>query len=142
MSSPPEGIPEGVIVQPNENLGGAGGFTRGFLEAEARGATHCLFMDDDAATHMESLERSWVFLSYARDSRKTALAGAMINASHRWAIWENGARFFGHCSPQHMGVDLREIANEIAQMEWEVAGPAPRRGFMGGGGISPLPLRR
>ncbi|CUI01649.1 glycosyltransferase [Leisingera aquaemixtae] len=120
---------EGVTLVPNENLGGAGGFTRGLLEARARGATHCLFMDDDASIHMESLERTWMMLAYARDPR-TAVAGAMISEQHRWAIWENGARFFTRCQPLHMGTDLRDVTRMLA-MEHEAAQPVPED-FYGG----------
>lgn len=114
---------DGVTVIGNANLGGAGGFTRGLLEARARGASHCLFMDDDASIHMESLERSWMLLAYARDPA-TAIAGAMISARRRWEIWENGARFFLRCRPLHMGTDLRDFG-QTAAMEWAVAGPPP-----------------
>lgn len=120
---------EGVTLVPNENLGGAGGFTRGLLEARARGASHCLFMDDDASIHMESLERTWMMLAYARDPG-TAVAGAMISEQHRWAIWENGARFFTRCQPLHMGTDLRDTGQMLA-MEHEAAQPVPED-FYGG----------
>ena len=115
---------DGVTVIPNENLGGAGGFTRGLLEARSRGATHCLFMDDDASIHMESLERTWKLLAHAEDPA-TAVAGAMISEQHRWAVWENGACFDRRCLPLHMGTDLRDFA-QMAGMEWQVSGPAPR----------------
>ena len=52
-------------IIPNANLGGAGGFTRGLIEARDQGASHCLFMDDDASVHMESIIRTWLFLAYA-----------------------------------------------------------------------------
>ncbi|NVO57716.1 glycosyltransferase family 2 protein [Rhodobacteraceae bacterium B1Z28] len=115
--------PEGVSLIPNENLGGAGGFTRGLLEARARGATHCLFMDDDASIHMESLERTWMLLAYARDP-KTAVAGAMISEHCRWKIWENGAVFRSRCRPLHMGSDLREL-DQVVSMENQTIEPAP-----------------
>ena len=118
-----------VSVIPNENLGGAGGFTRGLLEARSRGATHCLFMDDDASIHMESLERTWMLLAYAEDPA-TAVAGAMISEQHRWAIWENGACFDRRCLPLHMGTDLRDFG-QVLDMEWQVSGPAPE-GLYGG----------
>jgi hypothetical protein len=120
---------DGVTVIPNENLGGAGGFTRGLLEARTRGASHCLFMDDDASIHMESLERTWKLLAHAEDPA-TAVAGAMISEQHRWAIWENGACFDRRCQPLHMGTDLRDFW-QAAGMEWQVSGPAPE-GLYGG----------
>ncbi|MEP2529980.1 hypothetical protein [Shimia sp.] len=120
---------DNIVVVPNENLGGAGGFARGLLAARDTGASHCLFMDDDASVHMESIERSYWFLAYASDP-KTAVAGAMINASHRWAIWENGAIFNTRCVPLHMGVDLRDSSQSFG-MEYATTGPAPDN-FYGG----------
>lgn len=114
-------LPDCISLVPNENLGGAGGFTRGLLETRDRGDTHCLFMDDDAAIHMESLERTWIFLAYASNPR-TAVAGAMISEAHRWAIWENGALFNGRCLPQHMGTDLRDTYT-MSSMELEATRP-------------------
>ncbi|TDK50891.1 glycosyltransferase family 2 protein [Antarcticimicrobium luteum] len=124
-------IPESshVTVIPNENLGGAGGFSRGLLAARDSGASHCLFMDDDASVHMESLDRTWRMLAYATDPA-TAVAGAMINASHRWAIWENGALFDSRCLPQHMGTDLRNTGQSFA-MEFDTTGPAPDKLYGG-----------
>jgi len=90
----------------NPNYGGAGGFARGLLEAGKAGFTHCLFMDDDASFHMENIARTYMFLALARDP-KTAVAGAMINNTHKWAMWENGAWFDGSCRPMFCGTDLR-----------------------------------
>lgn len=118
-----------VAVIGNENLGGAGGFARGLLAARDSGASHCLFMDDDASIHMASLERTWMFLAYASDPA-TAVAGAMINASHRWAIWENGALFNQRCMPLYMGTDLRDPGQSF-EMEYATTGPAPEN-FYGG----------
>ena len=118
-----------VSLVPNENLGGAGGFARGLLEARDRGASHCIFMDDDASIHMASLERTYQFLAYATDPG-TAIAGSMINAQHRWAIWENGAVFDSRCMPLYMGTDLRDVFQTFG-MEFETTGPAPDN-FYGG----------
>lgn len=113
----------GVTVIPNENLGGSGGFTRGLVSAIKHDATHCLFMDDDASIQMEALSRTWRFLAYARDPR-TAVAGAMINASHRWQVWENGALFDLGCKPLYGGLDLRK-RKRVFNMEFETTGAAP-----------------
>lgn len=118
-----------ITVVPNENLGGAGGFARGLLAAQDSEASHCLFMDDDASIHMQSIERTYWFLAYA-SAPETAVAGAMINAGHRWAIWENGAQFHTRCIPLHMGVDLRDQTQSF-EMEYETTGPAPDN-FYGG----------
>jgi galactofuranosylgalactofuranosylrhamnosyl-N-acetylglucosaminyl-diphospho-decaprenol beta-1,5/1,6-galactofuranosyltransferase len=119
----------GVSIIPNENLGGAGGFTRGLLEARTAGATHCLFMDDDASVHMQAITRSWMLLAYATDPR-TAVAGAMINADHRWQIWENGAIFERGCRAQYFRLDMRD-ALEVFEMEFATTAPAPRDFYAG-----------
>ncbi|PCH75597.1 MAG: hypothetical protein COC12_00180 [Rhodobacteraceae bacterium] len=118
-----------VTVIANENLGGAGGFSRGLLAARDSGASHCLFMDDDAAIHMDSLERTYQLLAYATDPA-TAIAGAMINATHRWAIWENGAVFNQRCMPLYMGTDLRDPGQSF-DMEFATTGPAPENLYGG-----------
>jgi hypothetical protein len=129
---------EGIAAFENENLGGAGGFARGLIEARASGATHCLFMDDDAAIHMESLERTYQMLAYARDPA-TAVAGAMINATHRWAVWENGATFHTRCEPRFMGLDLRD-ARAVMEMEHATTADPPRK-LYGGWWFFAFPLQ-
>lgn len=112
-----------VSPMPNPNLGGAGGFARGLLEAEKAGFSHCLFMDDDASFHMENIARTYVLLALAKD-RRAALAGAMINNSHKWSMWENGAWFDGACRPLHSGLDLRDAA-AVREMEFDSARHRP-----------------
>ncbi|RVV97620.1 glycosyltransferase [Mesobaculum littorinae] len=112
-----------VTPIPNENLGGSGGFARGLLAAEERGASHCLFMDDDAAIHMQALERTCMFLAHAIDD-STAVCGGLINAQHRWQIWENGARFHRVCQPEFKGLDLRDL-DAVAEMEFASTADKP-----------------
>ncbi len=121
----------------NRNLGGAGGFARGLLEAEAAGDSHCLFMDDDASFHMENIARTYLFLALAKDP-KTAVAGAMINTTNKWAIWENGAWFDGACRPLHGGVDLRK-SNALMEMQHAVTDPKPET-FYGGWWFFAFPI--
>lgn len=118
-----------VTAIENENLGGSGGFSRGLLAAEERGASHCLFMDDDASIQMGAIERTWAFLAYAKDP-KTAIAGGMTMANHRWAMWESGATFHRHCRPQWLGTDLRDLGQSLA-MEHGSTGTKPHN-FYGG----------
>jgi hypothetical protein len=113
----------------NANLGGAGGFTRGLIEGEARGFSHVLFMDDDASIPMEALHRTYAFLALARDPR-AAVAGSMITTSARWRMAENGATFDRGCKPLHAGTDLRERAQVLA-MEWESARCRPDKLYAG-----------
>ncbi len=127
------------VVTPigNENLGGAGGFTRGLLEARARGFSHCLFMDDDASTPMDAFERTWVFLAYATDPA-TAVAGAMISTRHAWAVWENGATFDAGCKPLYGGTDLRD-PSQVFNMEY-TSTPRQPDNFYGGWWFFAFPL--
>jgi len=108
---------EKIQIIKNENLGGAGGFSRGLLEATSKGASHCLFMDDDASIQMGSITRTWWFLAYALDSR-TAVSGAMIDGAFRNKIWENGALFNGGCRPLFHKTDLKDL-EELLEMEFE-----------------------
>lgn len=120
---------EYVTLIRNANLGGSGGFSRGLQEARRRGATHCLFMDDDAAVHMEAVERTWMFLAYAT-APATAVAGGLAHARHKWRLWENGACFDQLCRPEFGGLDLRDFS---AVMGMEFASTADRStNFYGG----------
>ncbi len=86
-------ITDAVSVIPNKNLGGAGGFTRGLLEAQDRdGFTHVLFMDDDADCHPESVRRTAALLSYAKNEN-TAVSGAMFLSDRRTIQHEKSAVF-------------------------------------------------
>lgn len=125
------GVQPSAYVTPigNENLGGSGGFARGLLAAEVRGASHCLFMDDDASIHMGALERTWTFLAHATNPN-TAIAGGMTMANHRWALWESGAIFDRSCRPQWIGTDLRDF-RQVLEMEVESTGAKPHN-FYGG----------
>lgn len=120
---------EFVTPIPNKNLGGSGGFARGLQEAKQRGATHCLFMDDDAFIHMLALERTWWFLAYAKEL-DVAVAGGLTCADARWRVWESGALFDGHCFPQWHGTDLRHFSS-VLEMEHEGSKPQPEN-FYGG----------
>lgn len=121
----------------NRNLGGAGGFARGMAEAASHGYSHCLFMDDDAAAPTESIRRALAFLAHAADDR-TAIAGAMISTSHRWAMWEAGARFFEGCQPLQGGRDLRQ-REEVLALEFDTGGTRDPQ-FYGGFWFFAFPL--
>lgn len=118
-----------VSYFPNENLGGAGGFARGLTEATKMGATHCLFMDDDATFLTESFLRTYAYLRLARDSR-TAVSGAMITNERKWAMWENGAYFHKFCHPQYVGFDLRHPPS-VLHMEFGAGRAKPAQTYGG-----------
>lgn len=69
---------ESIRVINNKNLGGAGGFTRGLLEAKSDGRfTHVIFMDDDANCLSEAIYRTKKLLQFSKIDRM-AVAGAMF----------------------------------------------------------------
>lgn len=83
---------ERVHVHPNPNVGGAGGFTRGMLEAmeqEPR-ATHVLLMDDDVQISPESLKRTYNLLTLVNDEYSEAfISGAMLSYERQDEFYED-----------------------------------------------------
>lgn len=73
---------EYVHVFPNKNVGGAGGFARGMIEAKRLNCpvTHVLVMDDDVSISSESIKRTYNLLSLVSDSYLDAfISGAMFS---------------------------------------------------------------
>lgn len=121
----------------NRNFGGSGGFARGLAEAESRGATHCIFMDDDASIPLGAVERVWSFLAHAEDPA-TAISGGLAMANHRWSLWENGATFNRRCQPRWLGTDMRDFA-QIMRMEIDSTSRNPPN-FYGGWWFFAFPI--
>ncbi len=68
-------------VYPNVNAGGAGGFTRGMIEAwhHKEKPTHVLLMDDDVKILPESIRRTYQLLGIIRpEYEKHFISGAML----------------------------------------------------------------
>ncbi|MGL6315392.1 glycosyltransferase family 2 protein [Vibrio sp. WXL103] len=105
----------GAKVIPNENFGGAGGFTRGLLEAKSEGCTHVLFMDDDASCEPESILRTKQILRFANDS-SVAIAGALLQELEPYTLIEKGAQFDGMCHPLKVNLDMR-LAKDLVWAE-------------------------
>ncbi|MFD1344373.1 glycosyltransferase [Litorisediminicola beolgyonensis] len=118
-----------LSLRHSPNLGGSGGFARGLLEARARGASHALFMDDDAVFHPEALRRTLALLAYA-EADETAVSGAMIDAARPAVLWENGARFHLTCRAIGMGTDLAD-PEEARELEARAARPDPAQVYSG-----------
>lgn len=82
----------GVEIIPNENTGGSGGFTRGFLHYKRdTDATHVLFMDDDASLEIESIKRAYQILQYA-EKDNTAVGAALFYEDRPDLFIERGAK--------------------------------------------------
>lgn len=79
-------------VYANPNTGGAGGFTRGMIEALAleKKPTHVLLMDDDVMIIAESLFRTYYLLRIIKDELKEHfLSGAMFDYDLREKQYED-----------------------------------------------------
>lgn len=79
-------------VYPNQNVGGAGGFTRGMIEAlhREKKPTHVLLMDDDVLIMCESLFRTFYLLRIVNDEYKDAfVSGAMFDYDRRETRYED-----------------------------------------------------
>lgn len=71
-----------IKMYKNPNFGGAGGFTRGMIEAihADEPPTHLLVMDDDVSVSLESFIRTYNLLAIVNDEYKDAfLSGAMLS---------------------------------------------------------------
>ena len=83
---------ERITVVPNDNVGGAGGFTRGMITAmeQEPPATHILLMDDDVAVSPESIKRTYNLLRIVNDKYAEAfVSGAMLNYEIGEDMWED-----------------------------------------------------
>ena len=89
------------------NLGGAGGFGRGLVEAlDDQAVTHVCFLDDDVRIEAESLRRMAAFFSLAQDD--VALGGHMLDSVRPTTLYEAGAVVLPNWAPKplHHGLDL------------------------------------
>ena len=81
-----------IDIIPNPNVGGAGGFSKGMLEAIKSGSrfTHVLLMDDDVEICTESIKRTVRLLSILKPEwREAFISGAMLLLDCRNLQWED-----------------------------------------------------
>jgi len=76
-----------VVIIPNKNSGGAGGFSRSAIEAiedNVYSATHIILMDDDIQFSVDALERTYIFLRLLKSEYLTGMiGGAMLRMDLR-----------------------------------------------------------
>lgn len=74
---------EHIHIYPNDNVGGAGGYTRGMLESlddQNFKATHVLLMDDDVMVLPEAFIRTYSLLALVKPAYKDRfVSGAMLD---------------------------------------------------------------
>jgi GT2 family glycosyltransferase len=101
-----------ILIVPNKNHGGSGGFTRGILEARARNGefTHFLLMDDDIVFDAETLIKTARFLQVVPEGHQyLSVGGAMLRLDVPYILYEAGGIWNGlHIKHRGRGLDLRE----------------------------------
>lgn len=107
----------GVTVYPNDNVGGAGGFARGMIQAmeQETPATHVLLMDDDVAVSPESIKRTYNLLRIANSEYKDSfISGAMLDYQNVVDQWEDTAAFIdGRCQAIKPRIRMTEIEDLV-----------------------------
>ena len=116
-------IPGNCRLIPNENDGGAGGFSRGILTLLEQGnCTHAVLMDDDVQLDTEGLHRSRRHFEYAPES---ALAGALLSVENPCTSHEVGADLDPahplRVLPKLVGINLGDAGGLSAWQQWEGA---------------------
>lgn len=117
-----------VSICPNDNVGGAGGFTRGMIEAlEAdKPVTHILLMDDDVSISSESIIRTYNLLRAVNDEYANAfISGAMLSHETADEQWEDTGYMTpeGTFSPAKSPLRLTKFEDLVYNESYRVPGP-------------------
>lgn len=110
----PEKIPDNVILIPNDNTGGSGGFGRGMAAAaEMNRFTHFILMDDDVKLDFVSLQKLLGFLHFRNGKHKDiSVSGSMLYINEPNVQFESGGRFSADGSQSGFGHYLDMTAAE------------------------------
>ncbi len=108
---------ENISVHPNDNVGGAGGFTRGMIESLKLGnQTHVLLMDDDVSISPESILRTYNLLRLRNDTyQKACISGAMLQLENPIHQYEDVGyvRKDGRYSMVKEKIDISKLADLV-----------------------------
>lgn len=102
-----------IHINPNRNLGGAGGFTRDLIEIlknnDKLHITHALLMDDDIVIEPEALVKTYTILSLLKEQYADAfIGGAMLRLDKQYMQVEAGASWNGgYLNSLKKDLDLR-----------------------------------
>ena len=136
----------GISIHPNPNVGGAGGFARGMIEAMRQDppATHVLLMDDDIAISPESIRRTYNLLRMLNEEyREAFVSGAMLNLEDVDLLWEDLGYMtdYAACLPcKPAGLRMSSLPDILYSEQYEL--PPERDGqtaFMPRGGTVAFP---
>lgn len=117
-----------VSICPNDNVGGAGGFTRGMIEAldASSPVTHILLMDDDVSISPESIIRTYNLLRAVNDEYANAfISGAMLSHETADEQWEDTGYMTpeGTFSPAKPPLRLTKFEDLVYNESYRVPGP-------------------
>ena len=124
-----------VQIIPNRNAGGAGGFTRGMIEAlrrkEREGLTHVLLMDDDALFEPDLFVRLYGFLSILKEPYKDLTVGGNLMREDFPYLQHAGGEMFRDFKIHNEQVlmDLRSYENCV--QEFMCSPEVPRNIYSG-----------
>lgn len=111
-----------VTVVPNDNVGGAGGFTHAMINAmeQTPQATNILLMDDDVAVSPESIKRTYNLLRIVKPAySESIISGAMLSYEVGEDQWEDigfvdpGSNFVACKPPLHLTHFEDLVYNEV-----------------------------
>ena len=108
-------VPDDVILIPNDNTGGSGGFARGMAAAaEMKRFTHFILMDDDVKLNFVSLQKLAGFLRFRNEKHNdVSISGSMLYIDKPNIQFESGGRFETDGSQKGFGhfLDMTETKN-------------------------------
>lgn len=122
-------------VYMNNNVGGAGGFTRGMIEALEleKKPTHVLLMDDDVMVMPESLFRTYYLLRILKDEyKKCFLSGAMFDYDIREKQYEDVGfvhKGNGAYGPVKSTMDMRKLSRVVSNENYSFDVPDAYAGW-------------
>lgn len=143
-------VSPGILLHPNPNAGGSGGYARGMIEArhQSRRATHVLLMDDDVEVCPESIIRTYHLLALLRPEYQDAfISGAMMCLEDPSIRWEDVGHMNrnGQClslkSPCSMALFENVVRNEVVCSEQSLASIAETQDQYAGWWYCAIPMQ-
>lgn len=107
---------QGIVLIPNKNTGGAGGFTRGMKEAMKReDITHILLMDDDVIMEFEAFIRTKSLLKLVqKEYEENFIGGAMFRTDVPYILHAAGEGWADmRIVNPYMNTDMRNMRQVI-----------------------------
>ena len=111
---------DNILLIPNKNTGGAGGFTRGLQEAlKNKDITHIVLMDDDVRIEPEAFCRTKAFLSYIKtEYKENFLGGAMFRTDTPYVLHAAGEDWAdGRIKNVYKSTDMRQFEQVLKTSE-------------------------